>query len=256
MSIHQTAIIGKEVIIGKNVSIGPYTIIEGEVTIGDHCQIGPHVHIQGEVILGEHNVISSHATLGCAPQDKKYSEEKTRLIIGDRNKIREFVTISRGTIQDEGLTRIGNDNLLMAYVHIAHDCVVGNHNTFANNASLAGHIKVGDYVGLGGFSAFHQFTQIGSYAFCAGGSVVTKDVPPFTLISGHPAKLSGLNLEGLKRRGFNTALKTSIKQAYRELFRGTNLLHETAQKLLEESDVSEVLELAKFILNSQRGITR
>lgn len=166
------------------------------------------------------------------------------------------MTISRGTIQDRSETKIGDHNLFMSYVHIAHDCVVGHYNTFSNNSTLAGHVHVGDYAGLGGFSAFHQFTKIGSYAFCAGGSIVTKDVPPYTLVAGFPAKLSGLNIEGLKRRGFSEQLKLQLKEAYKQLFRQSTLIHETAKDMLSHSSVEPVQHLARFILDSQRGVTR
>lgn len=254
--IHPTAIIDKSATIGKNVSIGAYSVIDADVVIGDDCQISHHVHISGPTTLGRGNKIYPFGSIGCDPQDKKYAGERTSLVIGDHNIFRESVTISRGTVQDNSLTQIGDNNLFMAYVHIAHDCCVGSHNTFSNNASLAGHVHTGDYIGFGGFSAVHQFTHIGSYAFCAGGCIVTRDVPPFTLVSGLPAKLSGLNSEGLKRRDFSVEQRNDIKNAYKQLFRESGVIHETANALLSESESEHVKQLALFILNSKRGIAR
>ena len=254
--IHPTAIIDKNAILGKNISVGAYAIIEGEVTIGDNTTVGHHAHIKGPTTLGKNNTIYPFAFIGTDPQDKKYAGEVTTLKAGDNNTFREFVTISRGTAQDQSLTLIGNDNLFMSYCHVAHDCHIGSYNTFSNNASLAGHVHVEDYVGFGGFSAVHQFSKVGAYAFCAGGSIITKDVPPFTLISGYPAKLSGLNSEGLKRRGFSNEARDQIKQAYKDLFRSTGVIRQVAEELLKNSESNDVKALAQFILRSSRGVVR
>ncbi len=254
--IHPTAIIDPLADVGPGVSIGAYSIIEGKVSIGANTVIGHHAHIKGPTTIGENNTISSFASIGCDPQDKKYDGEETYLVIGNNNSIREYVTISRGTSQGGYFTKIGDHNLLMAYVHVAHDCIIGNHNVLANGASLAGHVELGNYVGMGGFSGVHQFTQVGSFAFCAGGSIITKDVPPFTLISGHPAKLIGLNLEGMKRRNFSDDDRVTLKSIYKKLFRDSLNIIDDAQALLAEEENEHAKTLLHFILKSQRGLTR
>jgi UDP-N-acetylglucosamine acyltransferase len=255
-SIHPTAIVASTVELGRNVIIGAYSVIDGQVTIGDDTQIGTYVRIQGPTVIGRDNVISSFSAIGCDPQDKKYAGEESFLKIGDGNAIREYVTIARGTAQGGLMTKIGSYNLLMAYVHIAHDCFIGDNNILANGSSLAGHVHLGDFIGMGGFTAVHQFTHVGSYAFCAGGSIITKDVPPFTLISGHPAKLIGLNLEGLKRHGFSVEQRLELKKIFRQLFRQSKNIVDDAITYAQETTSPFAQLLLQFIIQSQRGITR
>jgi UDP-N-acetylglucosamine acyltransferase len=254
--IHPTAIVADTVELGQSVVIGAYSIIEGHVTIGDNTHIGNHVHIKGPTTIGKDNVISSFSSIGCDPQDKKYHSEESYLKIGDANSIREYVTISRGTEHGGLITNIGSYNLFMAYAHIAHDCFIGDSNILANGASLAGHVHIGNFVGMGGFSGVHQFTKIGSYAFCGGGSIITKDVPPYTLVSGHPAKLIGLNLEGLKRHGFNEEERLILKEIYKKLFRESTNIIEDAVLYAKENTSPLIQLLLQFIMSSQRGITR
>ncbi|HEA26443.1 MAG TPA: acyl-ACP--UDP-N-acetylglucosamine O-acyltransferase, partial [Ectothiorhodospiraceae bacterium] len=202
--IHPTAIIDPTAKIGSDVEIGAFSIIGANVEIGDETWIGPHVVIKGPTTIGKQNKIYQFSSIGEDPQDKKYADEPTRLEIGDRNLIREFCTFNRGTAQDRGTTSVGDDNWIMAYVHLAHDCVIGNNTILANNAGLAGHVHVGDFTILGGYTVVHQFCSFGKHSITAMGSVVFKDVPPYLTISGYPAKPYGLNSEGLKRRGFTS----------------------------------------------------
>ena len=254
--IHSTAIIASCVQLGANVQVGAYSVLEGEVIVGDGTIIDHHCCIKGPVLLGKNNKIGSFSYIGCDPQDKKYQGEESFLEIGDRNIIHQSVTISRGTADGGFFTRIGSDNIFMAYVHVAHDCQLGDFNILANNASLAGHVQVGNYVGLGGFCGVHQFCRIGSHAFCAGGSLITKDVSPFTLVAGQPAKLNGLNLEGLKRRGFSQDKRNRLKQLYKTLFRSsTNIIEDTEKLLLQEYD-EHAQVLLNFVLTSERGLIR
>lgn len=255
--IHPTAIISPNAKIGKNVSIGPYSIIGDQVEIGEDCWIGPHVVINGPCILGKQNKVFQFASIGEAPQDKKFAGENTRLVVGDRNVFRECCTIHRGTIQDNGVTQIGDDNLFMAYVHVAHDCVVGNHTILANNATLAGHVTVGDYAILGGFTGVHQFCKVGAHCFAGVGSVVVKDILPYVTVAGQNAVVHGLNSEGLKRRGFTPEQLANIKQAYKIIFR-QGLTIEKALVALNEISASadEIQVLIDFIHQSTRGIVR
>ncbi len=256
-TVHPTAILEGDVVIEPGVSIGPYAHIRGPVIIGSGTVIGSHARLDGPLILGRANQIHSFAFLGCDPQDKKYSSEQVHLEVADHNIFREFCTISRGTIQGIGKTRIGSHNLFMAYVHIAHDCVVGDHNIFSNGSSLAGHVEVGNYCGLGGFSGVHQFCRIGDYSFSGGGSIITKDVPPYMIISGHPAKLFGLNLEGLRRHHFSEEEKHELKAAFKKIFRQSDCVHMTAQQFLDDPDCSlKTKFLARFLLDTKRGIVR
>jgi UDP-N-acetylglucosamine acyltransferase len=255
--ISDKAIIDKSAKIAANVEISPFAIIGADVEIGEGSWIGPNTVINGPTKIGKNNKIFQFSSIGGEPQDKKYDGEPTRLEIGDNNVFRECSTVSRGTKSGGGLTKIGNNNLFMAYVHIAHDCVVGNNITFSNNASLAGHVTVDDYANLGGFVGVHQFCNIGSYCFCAGGSIIVKDVLPFITVSGHPAQTYGLNVEGLKRRSFTADDITVLKRAYKTLYRQGLSLEEAVHKI--EAMIPEckhVQLLIDFIKNSTRGIIR
>ncbi len=255
--IHPTAIVDPAARIGQNVSIGPYSIIGPNVEIGDNTRIGPHVVITGHTSIGRDNRIYQFASLGEAPQDKKYAGEETRLEIGDRNVIRECCTFNVGTIQDVGVTRLGNDNWIMAYVHIAHDCQVGNHTTFANNATLAGHVHVGDWTTLGGFTGVHQFCKIGAHVMTAVSTVVLQDVPPYLMAAGNSAQPYGINVEGLKRRGFSSDALMSLKRAYRTLYKSGLMLEEAKAKLVEDArKAPDVQAFVDFLEISKRGIIR
>jgi UDP-N-acetylglucosamine acyltransferase len=239
--IHETAEVGAFAVIGPSVEIGPRTRIE------------PHVVIKGPTVIGADNHIFQFASIGDDPQDKKYSGEDTKLVIGDRNTIREYCTINRGTIQDRGVTEIGNDNWIMAYSHIAHDCVVGNNTIFANNASIAGHVHVGDYAVLGGFTAVHQFCRIGAHALTSMFSYVTMDIAAYVIVAGRPVEPRGINVEGLKRRGFSPDQIRNLKAAYRAVFRAGLKLDEALVQL--EPLVAAQPELRLFV-DSLRASTR
>jgi UDP-N-acetylglucosamine acyltransferase len=255
--IHPTAIVAESAVIAEDVEIGPYSVIGEQVEIGAGCKIDSHVVINGPTRLGRNNHIYQFASIGDDPQDKKYADEPTRLDIGDGNTIREFCTISRGTVQDEGVTTIGDDNWIMAYVHIAHDCRVGSHTIFANNATLAGHVHVGDWVIMGGFSGVHQFCHIGAHAFLGMYSGANRDVPAYTMISGQPAEPRGINSEGLKRRGFTAEQVSTIKKAYRLLYRqGLKLNEAIAQIEALGKDKPELRVLLDSLRQSDRGIVR
>lgn len=255
--ISDKAIIDKSAKIAANVVISPFAVIGHDVEIGEGSWIGPHVVINGPTKLGKNNKIFQFSSIGEDPQDKKYAGEPTRLEVGDNNTFRECTTISRGTKAGGGLTKIGDDNLFMAYVHVAHDCVVGNHTTFSNNASLAGHVKVDDYANLGGFVGIHQFCNIGSHCFCAGGSIIVKDVLPFITVSGHPAQTYGLNVEGLKRRNFTSVEITVLKRAYKVLYREGIGLEDALTKIEEMIPECQYIEtMIDFIKKSTRGIIR
>ena len=252
--IHETAIISETAQIGSNVSIGPWTYIGDDVVIGDGSQINSHVVIKGPTVIGKNNHIFQFSSVGEECQDKKYAGEKTRLVIGDNNVIRENVTIHRGTVQDQGLTQIGDNNLFMAYTHVAHDCMIGNNVIFANNASVAGHVHVGDWAILAGMTGVHQFVHIGDHAFIGLDSIVVKDVPPYVLASGNNAEPKGINSEGLKRRGFTADQLTLIKRAYKEVYRKGLTVTEAMTNL---DDSEPAIKLFKeFIINSSRGIIR
>ncbi len=253
--IHNTAIIDPSAKIANDVHIGPYSVIGPNVEIGEGTWIGPHVVIQGPCRIGAHNKIYQFSSVGEAPQDLKFKGEETFLEMGDRNIVREFCTINRGTAQDNSMTRIGNDNLFMAYVHIAHDCVIGNHNIFANNASLAGHVILEDYITLGGFSGVFQFCRIGSHSFIATNSVVIKDVPPFVKVSGYYAKPFGLNTVGLQRRGFSDDTILQLRRAYKVIYRNSLTVPQALEELQKVS-CPEVSQMAQFISLSNAGIVR
>jgi len=257
MSVHPTAIIDPKARLGEGVAVGAYSIIGADVEIGDNTWIGPHVVIQGPTKIGCDNRIYQFASLGEAPQDKKYAGEPTRLEIGDRNLIREFVTMSRGTPTGGGLTRVGSDGLYMAYVHVAHDCVVGDKVIFSNNASLAGHVHVEDWVILSGFTLVHQFCSIGAHAFTGMGSAISKDVPPYLMVSGNPAEPHGINKEGLKRRGFSQEQIRNLRNAYKVLYRSGLSFEEAKAELGKMAEMlPEVRPFAGFMENVKRSIIR
>lgn len=255
--IHSTAIIDPKAELAGDVEVGAYSIIGPKVRIASGTVIGPHVVIQGPTLIGRNNRIYQFCSLGEAPQDKKYAGEDTRLEIGDNNTIREFCTFNRGTAQDVGVTRIGNDNWVMAYVHIAHDCQIGDHTIFANNSSLAGHVLVQDHAILGGFTLVHQFCKIGAHVITAVGTVVFKDIPPYVTAAGYDAKPHGINAEGLKRRGFTTDAVTRIKRAYKTLYKSGLMLEEAKQSIaLQHQECAELGILLEFLDASTRGIVR
>lgn len=255
--IHATAIVHADAKIGAGVSIGPYSVINAGVSIDDHTTIGSHVVISGPTRIGKHNHIYSHAAIGEAPQDKKYNGEPTRLEIGDHNTIREFCTINRGTAQDRGVTTIGHHNWIMAYVHIAHDVVVGDHIVLANNATLAGHVQVGDFAILGGFTKAHQFCRIGAYAFCAMDTGLSKDVPPYIVAAGHLAEPKGVNTEGLARHNFSRAQIRNIRNAYKIIYRSELKLSDALAALKQsEGEQPELEILTRFLSTTERSIIR
>lgn len=255
--IHPTAIVHDTAIIGKNVEIGPYTIIGPRVEIGDNCWIAPHVVIKGPTKMGQGNKIFQFASIGEDCQDLKYNGEETFLEIGDNNVFRESCTIHRGTAQDKGTTRIGNNNLLMAYVHVAHDCVLGDNIILSNNATLAGHTKLANNVIIGGLSALHQFTRVGAYAMIGGCSAVNKDIPPYFMASGNYVEAQGINSVGLKRHGFSSAAIMEIKRAYKVLCRQGNTLENAKLEIAAKLDSCPELQvLYDFISEESRGIVR
>lgn len=255
--IHPTAIIDPRAELDSSVEVGPYTTIGPDVRIAADTVIGNHVVISGPTTIGRNNRIFHGSSLGEAPQDKKYAGEPTTLEIGDGNTIREFCTFNRGTAQDKGVTRIGNDNWIMAYVHIAHDCDVRNHTILANNSSLAGHVDMHDYAILGGFTLVHQFCKIGAHVITAVGSVVFKDIPPYVTAAGYDAKPHGINAEGLKRRGFSAETMTQIKRAYKTLYRnGLSLEEAKTQLALQAEACPDIRLMLDFLQVSSRGIVR
>lgn len=257
VKIHPTAIIDPRAELDSTVEVGAYTSIGPDVQIGPGTRVGNNVVIAGPTTIGKNNHLFHFSSLGEAPQDKKYRDEPTRLEIGDNNTIREFCTLNRGTVQDKGVTRIGNDNWIMAYVHIAHDCQVGNHTILANNSSLAGHVDMYDHAILGGFTLVHQFCKIGSHVMTAVGTVVFKDIPPYVTAAGYDAKPHGINAEGLKRRGFSADSITRIKRAYKTLYRQGLTLEEAKEQLvLQLAECQELGILLDFLNISTRGIVR
>jgi len=263
--IHPSAIVDPRAQLDHDVEVGPYSVIGPQVRIGGGSVIGAHVVIEGDTTLGRDNRVHPFASLGGAPQDKKYRGEPTRLEIGDGNTFRESVTVNRGTVQDQGLTRVGSHNWIMAYVHIAHDCVVGDNTIFANSTNLGGHVRIGDWVILGGASGVHQFCQIGAHAMTAVGSVVLHDVPPFVMVAGNTAQAHGINTEGLRRRGFSAARISAIRRGYRLLYR-EGLSLEDARRALGDGRAAELdpdgeagadlALLTTFLEGVTRGIVR
>jgi len=255
--IHPSAIVHAGARLGTGVAVGAYSVIGEHVEIGDGTWIGPHVVVEGHTRIGRENRLFQFSSVGGMPQDKKYAGEPTRLEIGDRNTIREYTTINTGTVQDAGVTRIGSDNWIMAYVHIAHDCQIGSNTIFANNAQIAGHVHVGDWAILGGMAGVHQFVRIGAHAMVGGGSILLQDVPTYVMCSGHPAKPFGINAEGLKRRGFTPEGIAAIKRAYRTLYRSGLMLEEARAELSREhASAPEIAPLLAFLAAATRGIIR
>jgi UDP-N-acetylglucosamine acyltransferase len=256
-NIHSTAIVQPSARLAQDVEIGAYTIIGGEVEIGAGTKVGPHVVITGLTRIGRGNRIYQFSSLGDIPQDKKYGGEPTRLEIGDGNVIREFCSFNTGTAQDAGVTRVGNDNWIMAYVHIAHDCQIGNSTVLANNAQLAGHVHLQDHAVLGGFVGIHQFVRVGAHCMIGGGSIVKQDVPPFVLVDGNPAAPRGINSEGLRRRGFSAESIGAIKEAYRVLYRSNLSLPEAREQIADQAaGVQALALLVDFLGAGTRGIIR
>ena len=255
--IHPTALVHPDARLGADVSIGPYSIIGEHVEIGAGTRIGPHVVMTGHPRLGEGNRVFQFCSLGEEPQDKKYAGEPTRLEIGDYNVIREFCTFNVGTAQDSGVTRLGDHNWIMAYVHLAHDCQVGNHTIFANNATLAGHVQVGDYAILGGFTGVHQFCRVGAHVITGIASVVRQDIPPFLTVAGNPLAPFGINSEGLKRRGYSAESLAALKRAYKTLYKSGLSLSEAQTAIAAEAEThAELIPLAEFLASAGRGIVR
>ena len=256
--VHPTAVVDPSARLGAGVVIDAYAVVGAEVEVGDGTRIGPHCTIEGPTRIGRDNVFHGHAAIGGAPQDKKYRGERVELVIGDGNAIREFVTINRGTGNGGGLTRIGNDNWLLSYVHVAHDCRIGNHCVFSNNATLAGHVTIEDHVIMSGFTGAHQFCRIGAHAFIGMGALAGGDVPPFVMLAkeehGRPR---GINIEGLKRRGFSPERIASIKRAYRTLYLSGTSLEQALQELAAQAeDSDDVRAMLVFLGNGERRLQR
>jgi UDP-N-acetylglucosamine acyltransferase len=261
MAIHPTAIVDPGAQIDSSVSVGPYTVIGPHVRIGAGTTVGPHTVIEGHTTIGRDNRIFQFASIGAANQDKKYAGEPCELVIGDRNTIREFVTFHIGTVQDRGVTRIGDDNWIMAYTHIAHDCVVGNRTTLANNTTLGGHVELGDWVTVGGLTGIHQFVKVGAHAMVGFASAVSQDVPPFMLVDGNPLTVRGYNLVGLRRRDFSAARLAAVKQMHKLLYREGRTL-EQARAAIEAlaagtpEAAQDVAIMSGFLAAATRGIAR
>ncbi len=255
--IHSTAIVDPSAQLAASVDVGPYAVIGQGVYVDTGTRIGAHTMICGPTRIGKNNHIYNHVSLGEAPQDKKYSGEPTSLEIGDGNTIREFCTLNRGTIQDVGVTRIGDHNWLMAYVHVAHDCQIGDNIVFANSAQLAGHVHVGDHAILGGFTGVHQFVHIGAHSFMGIATILTQDVPTYVTVAGNPAKPFGINSEGLRRRGFSSDAIAMIKRAYKTLYRtGLGFDEAKAEIAVQANSCPELKLLSDFLNASTRGIVR
>lgn len=262
--IHASALVDSQAQIASDVEIGPYSVIGPNVKIDSGSKIGSHTVIEGYTTIGKENVFAHFAAIGGPPQDMKYRGEPTQLIIGDRNTIREFTTIHTGTSQDEGITRIGNDNWIMAYVHIAHDCQIGNNTIFSSNAQIAGHVKVSDWAIMGGMSGVHQFVRIGQHAMLGGASALVQDIPPFVIAAGDKASPHGINVEGLKRRGFSSDTIAALRQAYKILYKDGLSFEEAKVEIgkmvmASASDVAtaeKLTEFHDFIAASTRGIIR
>ncbi len=257
MSIHATAIVHPNAHLAEGVTVGAYSIIGENVEIGPNTWIGPHVVIEGHTRIGADNRFFQFCSVGAAPQDKKYADEPTRLEIGDRNTFRESCTLNRGTTQDRSLTTVGNDNWVMAYVHIAHDCVLGSNIILANSTQLAGHVHIDDWVILGGITGVHQFVRIGAHSMTAFGSMLAQDLPPFVMAFGNPAEPRSINAEGLKRRGFSVEAIAVIRRAFKTLYRNGLMLDEAKLAIAAEAKTcAELLPLSEFLQHGGRGIIR
>ncbi|MBO9680587.1 MAG: acyl-ACP--UDP-N-acetylglucosamine O-acyltransferase [Acidovorax sp.] len=257
--IHPTAIVDAAARIDPTVTVGPYAVIGPHVTIGARTTVGAHCVIEGRTTIGEDNRIFQFASLGAVPQDKKYAGEPTELVIGDRNVIREFCTFNLGVPGAGGVTRVGSDNWIMAYTHIAHDCRVDNHTTLANNTTLAGHVHLADWVTIGGLTGIHQFVSVGAHAMVGFASAVSQDVPPFMLVDGNPLAVRGLNIVGLRRRGFSAERLAAIKQMHRLLYRQGLTLEATRSAIAElhsEEAADDIALMLSFIDQSTRGLAR
>jgi len=255
--IHPTAIVHPGARLASSVTVGAYSIIGEHVEVGENTAIGPHVVIEGHTRIGRENRIASFSVIGGSPQDKKYGGEPTGLEIGDRNTIRECCTFSTGTVQDAGVTRVGNDNWIMAYCHVAHDCQVGDFTIFANNSQLAGHVLVQDYAVLGGFTGVHQFVRIGAHSMTGGGTILRQDLPPYVTAVGNPTKTFGVNSEGLRRRGFSEEKINEITRAYKLLYRSGLALADAQAEIAARAETSPELRiLAEFLGAATRGIVR
>ncbi len=255
--IDERAVVSDDARVHEDAYIGPYAVIGPDVEIGRGTRVEAHVVVRGPTVIGEDNRLFQFSSIGDDPQDKKYAGEPTRLVIGNRNTIREYCTINRGTVQDEGVTRVGDDNLIMAYTHIAHDCRVGNGTVFANNATIAGHVQIGDYVILGGFTAVHQYCRIGPHAFTAIFTCLTKDVPAYVMAAGNPAEPRGVNAEGLRRRGFDADQIRNIRDAYSTVYRRGLTRQEAIVDLAARVESQPELQpLLDALRSSTRGLTR
>jgi UDP-N-acetylglucosamine acyltransferase len=261
--IHASAIVDSNAQLADDVVIGPYAVIGAHVKMGSGCMVGSHSVVEGHTTLGKDNRIGHFAAIGGEPQDMKYRGEPTQLIIGDRNTIREFTTIHTGTSQDKGITRIGNDNWIMAYVHIAHDCQIGNHTIFSSNAQIAGHVEVGDWAIMGGMSGVHQFVRIGAHAMLGGASALVQDIPPFVMAAGDKAQPHGINVEGLKRRGYSLECVLELRAAYKVLYKDGLSFEEAklaiqamATKNSDQQTQEALSQFHQFLAASTRGIIR
>ena len=260
-SVHPTALVDPKAELDASVSVGPYSVIGPHVKIGAGTTVGPHVVIEGHTTIGRDNRIFQFGSIGAANQDKKYRGEPTELVIGDRNTIREFVTLHVGTVQDKAVTRIGDDNWIMAYTHIAHDCVVGSHTTLANNATLAGHVELGDWVTIGGLTGIHQFVKVGAHAMVGFASAVSQDVPPFMLVDGNPLAVRGINAVGLRRRDFSEARIAGVKQMHKLLYREGRTLQDAMAAIAAMAQsapeaANEAALMGGFLAAATRGIAR
>jgi UDP-N-acetylglucosamine acyltransferase len=260
-TIHPTAIVESGAELGENVTIGPYAIVRSQVRIGEGTSVGAHCVIEGRTTIGRDNRFFQFSSIGAVPQDKKYAGEPTELVIGDRNMVREFCTFNLGTAQDVGVTRIGDDNWIMAYVHIAHDCQIGNRTTLANNTTLAGHVHLGDWVTVGGLTGIHQFVKVGAHVMVGFASAVSQDVPPFMLVDGNPLAVRGFNIEGLRRRGFDAPRLAAVKQMHRLLYREGKTLAQATESIEalgreQPSAAADVAMMLGFLAGAARGIAR
>ncbi|MBC7778676.1 MAG: acyl-ACP--UDP-N-acetylglucosamine O-acyltransferase [Proteobacteria bacterium] len=255
--IHPTAIVEAGAELADDVEVGAFSMIGAHVRVGAGSSIGPHCVVRGHTELGRDNRIFQFCSIGEVPQDKKYQGEPTRLVLGDRNTVREFCTLNCGTAQDAGVTRLGSDNWIMAYVHVAHDCLIGDHTIIANSTQLAGHVVIGDYAILGGFTGVHQYCSIGAHCITSVGSVVLQDLAPFVMAAGSPAGPKGINGEGLRRRGFDADTVLAVKRAYRTLYRsGLGLDEARAQLALQAQGVPVLGLLTAFLATLRRGLAR